>query len=325
MEDELKVEKLTVVTDGEWELVDRHNRRITEEFLEQAHLSPKTLNQYKSGLRQFFRWVYEECDNKPLYKLKPRDALRYQNFLINRGLAPKTVKFKRSCVSSLCGYMEIYYADDDNYMTFRNIYNKNIPTPPKATRREKIPLTHEEFNKLYRELRRRKEWQKIAYLMFTYSSGCRREESKQLLKEVADYETLPNKNYYATHKIRCKGRGREGKVRKLNFDEKAMKAIKKWLEIRGEDDCPYVFVSKTSKGVKQISEGTFNYWCETLFSKILKRNIHPHLIRATRATHMAIEGKDIKSAQQLLGHESPETTRIYVVLDDDEDLDQAFD
>lgn len=298
--------------------------------MEQPHLSPRSLQQYESALKQFFRWVHDNCENKPLYELKSKDALRYQDFLTNRNLSGKTVTFKRSSVSTLCTYMETYYTDDKNYLTFRNIFTKAIPRPSKSLRREKEALTKQEFEKLYRELKKRQDWQMIAYLMFSYSTGCRRGEAIQLLKEVFNYQMVKDndgndKKYYLTHSIRCRGNGREGKVKKLKFDDKAMKAIQKWLSVRGEDDCPYVFVKKTKDGISNLSMESFNYWCKVIFSKILGRRVHPHGIRASRAIDIVLSGKDIKIAQKLLGHESLETTKAYVLRDSDNDDDEAFE
>ena len=318
-------EKLPDVTDQEWQDCHEWNKKITKEFLEQGHLSPKTLNQYESALRIFFRWTKENCENKPLYDLKPRDALRYQNFLINRNLSSSAVKFKRSAVSSLCGYIELYYIDE--YPLFRNIYNKKIPNPAKSFLHEKQPLSQDEYKLLISELKKKGKLQQVAYIEFTYSSGCRRAEVRQLLKEIINYETIKDKNYYLTHAVRCKGKGREGSVRKLQYDTTALQAIKAWLEFRGNDDCPYVFATKGDNGkFQQVNETTFNKWCTQMFSKIVGRRVHPHQFREQRATDLVVgEGKDIKTAQALLGHKDSSTTEIYVIRDSSDDLDGAFD
>lgn len=315
--------------------VDEDNKMLIEEFLSQQHLSAQTLKQYESSLKIFAKWVHDFCipkGKKKIYELKPRDALKYQNWLIGKNLSPNAIKFKRSSVSSLCGFIEVYYADE--YEGFRNIFTKAIPNVAKSNVKEKIPLTVKEMDKLIEELEKREEWQKLAYVLFTYITGCRREEARQLLKEVATYDKHKDKDgnekpYYITHSIRAKGRGKEGKVRKFKFDEKAMESIKRWIEYRStlvkEDNCPFIFASKHKDGFKQVSANTFNLWCQE-FSEILGgRPVHPHLFRSSRATNAVIEeGKDIKSVQKLLGHNSSQTTEIYVVRDDADDDDDLF-
>jgi integrase len=324
------VEKLQEVTEQEWKEVNEFNKQITLEFLEQQHLSPHTLVQYQSAIKIFFNWTRINCGNKPITDLKPRDALRYQNFLISRGLSSSAVKLKRSAVSSLCGYIELYYADE--YPLFRNIYNKKIPNPPKVLKNEKKPLSKDELDLLVNTLKEKEEWQMVAYVLFSYWSGCRRAEAAQLKKEVITYEKVKDqktgeqKDYYTTNPIRCKGKGKEGNVRKLVLGQDAMDAIKHWLDVRGEDNCEFVFVKKQFNGlVSQLQPSAFNYWCQEIFSVIVGRRVHPHQLRATRATHIvAIDGKDIKTAQKVLGHQSSETTEIYVIREDDDDIDDAF-
>lgn len=325
--------KIEEITDDFWNNeVNETNKELIEDFLSQEHLSKQTLKQYESALKIFAKWVHDYCRNRDITELRPRDARKYQDWLITKGLSSSGIKFKRSAVSSLCGFIEVYY--DKEYPEFRNIFTKAIPNVVKTVVKEKIPLTMNEINTLINELEKRGELQKLAYVYFTYSSGCRREESRQLLKEVVTYERVKDKEgnekpYYTTHNIRAKGKGREGKVRKFTFDENTRQAIENWIKHREvqveEDDCPYVFVSKSKDGYKQLSPNTFNLWCDE-FSDILGgRPVHPHLFRSSRATNaVVVEGKDIKAVQKLLGHNSSQTTEIYVVRNDENDLDDLY-
>jgi integrase len=330
-------DRLPEVTEEQWLQCNEFNRKITQEFLEEStQLSIKTLESYRSALRQFFWFVKENLENKSILDLKGRDYLKYQNSLVRREMSYSAVKFRRSTISSLNNYIVLYYGD--TYETFKNFITKAIASPPRSFVHEKKPLNAEEYELLIKTLEEKEEWQKIAYLQFSYATGCRRAEVRQLLKEVVNYplvtkevktkdengeEVVKTAKYYVTHEIRCKGKGKIGKIRKLQFSEEAMDAIKKWLEVRGEDDCPYVFVSKYRE-VKQVDESTFNSWCEG-FSKIVGRRVHPHQMREKRATDMVVvEGKNIKAAQKLLGHQSQETTNIYVIREDTDDSDEAF-
>lgn len=325
-----KKDKIPEVTSEQWELVNSENRKIVEEFISQSkQLSPQTIKQYTSGLRIYFNWVRVNADNKPFYELKSRDYLFYQNWLSDNNLSSSAIKFKRSAVSSLNGYVELYYGDE--YKNFRNYITKAIASPPPVFVHEKEPLTLEEYDNLCKTLEEKEMWQQLAYIRFSFSTGCRRAEARQLLKEVITYEPkisiVESKEIktYFTHPIRCKGKGKTGKVRKLQFDEVAMNAIKKWLEVRGEDGCEHVFVSKSNGEYKQIGETTFNNWSNLYFEKIVGRRFHPHLLRETRATTLVVEqGKDIKAAQKLLDHKSSTTTEIYVIRKDENDADEAF-
>ena len=232
----------------------------------------------------------------------------------------------------------VYY--EDEYQTFRNYINKSIKIPITGFTHKKEPLNPDEYKLLCDELEKREEWQKLAYVKFTYATGCRREETRLLIKEIVNYEPIIKKvkikddngkeieveiKKYKTHDTRCKGAGKVGKIRKLEFNEEAMDAIKKWLEVRGEDDCPYVFISRYKKKINQTSSNTFNRWCNTLFAEIIGRRVHPHLFRESRATNLVVHnGKSMETCRKLLGHVSQETTKIYVIREDTDDADEAF-
>lgn len=322
--------RLKPVTAEEWEQVHEFNKEITELFLDQSHLSAQSLKQYESGAKLFFRWVNESLGNKPLYELKSRDALRWQKYLSDNGQSANAARFKRSVVSSLCSLIEVYYSDD--YPTFRNIFSRAIPSPVGEPVHEKEPVSKEQLDFLIETLREQGEFQMIAYIVFSYRSGARRAEVIQMNKDIVNLPKVKDKdgnekNYYFTQNIRTKGRGKDGKIRKLNFDDIARNAILEWLEERGEDDEDALFVRRFKDGrVEPLQASTFNDWCAGKFSGILGRRIYPHVWRVSRASHLVVnEGKDIKAVQQLLGHSSSETSEIYVVRDDSEDLDGAFE
>ena len=321
-----QLEKIPDVSDSEWDEVNKDNRKFVEEFLTQmVQLSPQTLKQYTSGLKIFFRYVKENLNNKLFTEIKPRDFLMYQNWLIGLGQSSAAIRLKRSSISSFNQYVESFYLDE--FPGFRSFVTKKVPAPLQVLVNKKEPLTLEEYEHLCNELEKRELWQPLAYLRFSFSSGARRGEVRQLLKEVVNYEPKESSQSvsYLTHELRCKGRGKTGKIRRLQFDPIAMDAIKKWLSVRGEDDCPFVFASKEKGIYRQVAPETLNGWCKNYFESIVGRRVHPHLFRETRATSMVVEqGKDIKTAQKLLGHNSSATTETYVIRQDEDASDDAF-
>ena len=316
---------------------------MVQEYLDdQTDLSKKTRHAYTSGLRIFFYWVKEHLDNKKCVDIKKKEFVKYLNWLTNRGMSESSIKFKKSCVSAFCNYIMMMY--EEEYPTFRSFVTSEMKIVKTGNVFEKKPLTPEELELLTKELEKRGQWQKLAYIYFSYSSGCRREEARQLLKEVVDYSpiekeiTIINENgeeekviskSYQTHKIRCKGASVVGKVRRLKFDQTTMDYMKKWIEARGEDDCPYMFVVKykTTGIAAQVSETCFNDWCSGLFTKIVGRRVHPHLFRESRATNLVVyEHKSPKVAQKLLGHNDVSTTENHYIIrpNDDDESDEAF-
>lgn len=334
-----RADKADTISDEMWNTVNPLNKRLAEEFLsESTHLSKQTLKQYPSALRHFFWWVKTECEDKKITEITSRDYLRYQNSLYRRGLSEKGIRFKRSVVSSLNNYIMLYYELD--YPTFKNFITKQIKVTETGFVYKKIPPTSEELKMMYEKLEEMGEWQKITYLKFTFSAGCRKAESMQIKKDIINatknVKTVKTRDddgkeievesiSYKTPILRTKGKGELGKERRLQFDEDAMESIKKWLEVRGDDNCPYLFVTKYKGGVKQVSESTFDNWGSGLFTDLLGRRFHPHCLREARATDIVVaQGKNIEVAQKLLGHNSSETTNIYIIREDTDDADEAF-
>lgn len=329
------------ITDEEWKTFNKYNTDMVDDYLDnQADLSMKTLPAYKSGLRIFVKFIETNLNGKNITDVKKKEFQRYLNWLTKRGLSDSAIKFKKSCVSAFCNYVMMMY--EEEIPTFRN-FTSGLKVVQTGYVHEKVPLTPDEYVALCKELEKREEWQKLAYLVFSYSTGCRRAEARQLLKEVVDYPAKEKKikiidedgkeveaisKQYLTHTIRCKGKSVVGKQRRLKYGEDAMHWLKKWVEVRGEDDCPYMFVIEQKDGTtRQVGEGVFNDWCSGLFTEIVGRRVHPHLFRESRATNIVVyEHKSAEVAQKLLGHNDVSTTKNHYIIktDDSDESDEAF-
>lgn len=318
--------KIKPVTEEEYMKCNEWNRTILEEFLMQPHFSPDTVKQYRSSGKIFLRFIYDRFQNKEIFLLKARNGMLYQTWLNSIGLSSSAIRLRRSLVSTLCNYIELYYGDEnDDLRAFRNIFPKGVAHVPHNLKNEKTPLTLDEWNHLIKTLDEREEYQMKAYALLSFESGARRSEISQIQKECAYYEPAEGSSRYATHLVRGKGRGEMGKQYRLLFGEASSRAMKEWLKYRGEDSEPALFVRKTKQGkVIPLSREAFNEWCSNTFSEILQRNFSPHDFRRSRATLLSEQGVSIDQIKRLLQHESSETTATYILTEEDDDMDDLF-
>jgi len=118
--------------------------------------------------------------------------------------------------------------------------------------------------------------------------------------------------------IRVFGKG--GKERVIPLGEKAKENLKQYLKIRDsvvKTNEEHVFVNIRGK---KISERTIQRW----ISKLSPKKITPHGLRHSFATHLLESGADLRSIQELLGHESISTTQKYLHLNFDK-LSKIYD
>lgn len=122
-------------------------------------------------------------------------------------------------------------------------------------------------------------------------------------------------------------RGKGGKDRIVPVHDMAMEAVSRYLVARGgrpRRRSP-LFVTHGNPGDR--SQRVTHLLLDHVFRQINKRfakHVHPHLLRHTFAVHLLQGGADLRHVQELLGHESPDTTSRYLGLVKD-DLKRAYD
>jgi len=125
-------------------------------------------------------------------------------------------------------------------------------------------------------------------------------------------------------------RGKGGKIRVVFLSDRAKKAIKNYLDKRGDtDEALFVSLSKskTPKVIGRIIPRAVQRLVDFYSRKAgIPEKVHPHILRHLFATDLLIGGADLRSVQELLGHASISTTQVYTHLTNKElrEVHQAF-
>jgi len=146
-----------------------------------------------------------------------------------------------------------------------------------------------------------------AMLEVLYSSGIRVSELVDL--EMADLDL-------AEGVLRVRGKGR--KERLTPIGSQAIKAIQRYFEIRTADPrlagLPTTRVFLNKHGQSLSTRSVRRKLDKYLEAAGLDPGISPHTLRHSFATHLLNNGADLRSVQELLGHQSLSTTQIYTHL-----------
>lgn len=167
---------------------------------------------------------------------------------------------------------------------------------PKVEKRIREALTKEEFEILRTGA---KTYRQKALLELLYSTGCRLEEVEQMKKQDIDWQRL---------QIRVIGKGNKERIVYLNAT--AQVHLRKYFMNR-LDDCDAVFVTERNP-IKFMGRRAIQREMKKIMKQSgLKKNVYPHLIRHTMATHLLNSGMDLSVLQEILGHTDPSVTLIY--------------
>ena len=110
----------------------------------------------------------------------------------------------------------------------------------------------------------------------------------------------------------CVVLGKGNKQRKVYFDARAKIHLKNYLQSR-TDDNPALFVS-LQKPYNRLQIRGIEIRLHDLGEKLNLCRIHPHKFRRTLATMAIDKGMPIEQVQQLLGHQSVDTTLQYAMV-----------
>ena len=256
------------------------------EYLElEKGLSINTIDAYRRDL-------YDFVDNAAEFNEIDRNYINgYIRALKERKLAPSSVIRK---VASIRGFFK--------WTTSMNILEKN---PASTLEQPKVPLRLPKVISL-------KEVEEILHSDLTeiqavmvellYSCGLRVSELVNL--KINDIDM--NSKY-----LRCFGKG--SKERIIPIGKKALEALNKYIPQR---DLLIKKYNLSSKKLLILDDGRLAnrqdvYSFIHARGKLIHKNISPHTLRHSFATHLLENGADLRVVQELLGHSDVSTTQLY--------------
>jgi len=276
---------------GEWQ------RRFLHHLQHERRLSPHTIKNYSRDLDLIGAWLQDSGLNK-WQDLNPHLVRSYVAKRHRSGISGKTIQRELSSLRSLFRYLQ------------REGEAENNPAQgikaPKVKRRLPATLDTDQLSRLLdvsddNPLSLRD----LAMLELFYSSGLRLAELVSVNLRDLDLKSAI---------LEVTGKG--AKTRQVPIGRKAIAALQKWIKIRGElaqTDEPALFVSSRGKRIHpRTIQQRFKQWA---LKHGASRNIHPHLLRHSFASHLLESSGDLRAVQELLGHADISTTQIYTHLD----------
>ena len=146
-------------------------------------------------------------------------------------------------------------------------------------------------------------------LELMYSSGLRVSELINL--ELSDIDL--NNNY-----VRCFGKG--SKERIVPVGEYSSKYLSIYINEYRDSMKKGYYTEKiflNNHGKEMTRQGFFKIIKKIAKDKDINKNITPHMLRHSFATHLLNNGADLRTIQEMLGHSSISTTQIYTNVTND--------
>ena len=261
----------------------------------QKNYSDYTIDSYAGDIKEFLNYISKESlDYKKIeysdirfYLMYLKDEMKDDNTSINRKL------------SSLRGFYK--------YMANEGIVKSNVfalVNGPKKSKKLPRYFEYNELEELFLVPDRNTHLgqRDLLLLEMLYATGVR----------VGELVNIRNKDIdFGNKTILILGKG--NKERFVNYGEYCEDALNLYLNegylLLNKKNSEFLFLNNNGD---PLTERGVRFILDKLIKKTtLNKNISPHMIRHSFATHLLNEGCDLATVQKLLGHESIKATQIY--------------
>ncbi len=276
---------------------------LIESFLSHlAHerrLSAQTLTAYRRDLTRLSAWL-SESEAVPIERLDERAVRHYLAWRHRHGASGRTLQRELSSLRSLYRWL------------LREGLVGASPAvgvrPPKSPRLLPATLDADQLCSLLDHAEQDEDLLLIrdqAMIELFYSSGLRLAELVSV--NLGDIDLTEGELVVL---------GKGAKTRRVPVGGKAREAIQGWMRVRANlahGDEPALFVSSRGTRINpRTVEVRLARWAQ---EQGAGRNLHPHMLRHSFASHLLESSGDLRAVQELLGHADIGTTQIYTHLD----------
>ena len=262
-------------------------------------LSDNTLQSYRRDIEQYEKYV---SDNKINYlKVTEETILEYMEYLREENKKESTISRSLASIRSFYQYLiRVKKRKKDPTMTIES---------PKINKRTPNILTSKEVELLLDQPKDvdLKGTRDKAMLEFAYATGMRVTEMISL-----DIDDVKLDEGYVV----CRGRS---KSRNIPLGSMSLKALKEYID----DARPYLIRDESEEALFVNVNGTRltrqGFWKIVKYYKEqahIEKDITPHVLRHSFATHLLQNGADLKAIQTMLGHSDISSTQVYMQFQD---------
>ena len=285
--------------------LNKNNKDILEKY--QIYLLTVKQKEEKTTVSSYIEDIYKYLEYMENDKIKTALDIEYQNitnylkYLDNNNYETSSIIRKIVSIKLFHKYLSEEYK-------IKNISSKIIN--PRLRRKLPNILTIEEVDNLLDiKLNTPFDYRNKAMLELMYSSGLRVSELVDLKLNNIDLD-----NGY----VRCLGKGKKERI--IPIGEIAIEYLKKYInEYRNSMKKGYytenVFLNNHGKNITR--QGFFLIIKNIAKEKNINKNITPHMLRHSFATHLLNNGANLRTIQEMLGHSSITTTQIYTNVSND--------
>ena len=266
-------------------------------LLTEQHLLDNSISSYLTDIYKYLEYL-ESNNIKSCFNIEKQDLINYLDYLDKQKYSIYSVVRKISSIRNF------------HYFLYKKYKIKDISEQIENPRfYKKIPnvLSIEEVDMLLDiPLYSAFDYRNKAMLELLYATGLRVSELVNLEINNIDIEE---------GFVRCFGKGNKERI--VPLGEVALKCLKTYLlhyrdSLKKKVICNKLFLNNHGQGMTR--QGFFKILKAIAKDKGIEKNITPHILRHSFATHLLNNGADLRSIQMMLGHSNLSTTQIYTTV-----------